>query len=394
MKPTHDHLHIEDRLGENSAVGYLEDNAYRRNTLKRSDWQEPEPDWQPAPFDENDQPNQAKDCPWCHQGHPGNFDTNQCPERLQRLRNLKPRINPMRGFEPAPMTAFGEVNPDLQSPHEPGLHLVEDQKHPAFKNPHGQYTVNIGTYKPEYIRDWMLHHYPQQPMQVQQGYGGWDGKPEQSSALNLYGTDPKNAQQIIDHFGYAHPHEEAFAVIPHGEESQIYDNPHHQPVPDQGAWDFGQADQLPMWGDTEPLWEPQRQASVHQGGLFDAFNALSPEDQQTVTEYHNQTRTRLSTPEDMAQLIQDALGGGGRGPTTPEQLRARQDDDAYDRMNTEFQTRDQVTLQQAQAALAALPPSVQQQAIKFLTNHGVDANDPRLDPRVIMWAVNSARNYW
>lgn len=259
MKPTHDHLHAEDRQGEFTAVDYLEDNSYRRNTLPKTS------DWEPAPFHEDWQAvtQTDKPCPWCAQGHPGSFDTNRCPERLERIRQMQqvPALNPV-GFEPAPMHAFAEVNPSLQSPHEPGLHLVQDVKHPAFQNPHGQYTVNIGTYKPEYIRDWMLHHYPQQPMQVQQGYGGWDGKPEQSSALNLYGTNPKDTQQIVDHFGYAHPHEEAFGVIPHGEESQIYENPHHQPIPDQGAWDFGQADQLPMWGDSEPLWEPQRQASA------------------------------------------------------------------------------------------------------------------------------------
>jgi hypothetical protein len=280
MKPTHDHIHVEDRQGEFTAVDYLEDNQYRRNTLPKSadwfavsvisTWEEETaagvPD-EPAPFLS---PEEAawntpatKRCPWCHLEHPYNFDTNQCPTRLERLRNAgdPTRVAPTGPDEPAPFTHMGEANPAPQSPQQTGLHPVDD-KHPAFKHPHGQYTVNIGTYQPEYIRDWMLHHYPQQPIQVQHGYGGWDGKPEPSSALNLYATSPEDAQRIVDHFGYAHPHEQAFGVIPHGEESQIYENPHFQPIPEQGAWDFGNPDQLPLWETSEPVWEPRRQAAT------------------------------------------------------------------------------------------------------------------------------------
>lgn len=37
-RPTHDHIHDPDRVGEQSAVRYLEDNEYRKNSLPKSAW--------------------------------------------------------------------------------------------------------------------------------------------------------------------------------------------------------------------------------------------------------------------------------------------------------------------------------------------------------------------
>lgn len=43
----------------------------------------------------------TRECPWCHSQHPYNFDTNQCPERLERVRQMQTG-EPQGAFEPAP----------------------------------------------------------------------------------------------------------------------------------------------------------------------------------------------------------------------------------------------------------------------------------------------------
>jgi len=112
--PTHDHLHIPKH--ELTALDYLEDNQYRKNIIKHG-W-----DLEPAPFnaDWQEQLPQTKSCPWCSEQHPYNFDTNQCPTRLERLRVMRPTGPQGPTPEPAPFpkaAAYPPIHRDeLSSP--------------------------------------------------------------------------------------------------------------------------------------------------------------------------------------------------------------------------------------------------------------------------------------
>jgi hypothetical protein len=67
---------------------------------------------EPAPFNADWVAPETKSCPWCLDQHPYEFDTNQCPTRLERLRNLypprDPSLPPLPPDEPAPFVSDEE----------------------------------------------------------------------------------------------------------------------------------------------------------------------------------------------------------------------------------------------------------------------------------------------
>lgn len=131
--------------------------------------------------------------------------------------------------------------------HEASIPTIQD-----FPDTH-QWRINIGNQGAEGLQGWMNENYPSLPYQAVGGQGGWEGAPETSAALHLYETDPQLLKELLDQYGKDHPGEEAFGIVPSGEESFIHWNEHNPEV----------RGQLPMIrhlpnGSEIPILEQQR----------------------------------------------------------------------------------------------------------------------------------------
>lgn len=98
-----------------------------------------------------------------------------------------------------------------------------------------RWQLNIGNADAEHLQQWMLRN-SELPFQAVTAKGGWEGQPEPSAALHLYEASPEQAHELLNAYGREHPDEEAFAVIPRGQEPFLHWNP-----PESHG-------QLPMWG--------------------------------------------------------------------------------------------------------------------------------------------------
>src|SRR3954447_12312871 len=113
---------------------------------------------------------------------------------------------------------------------------VETLYHPALDNVQ-DWTVNVGSTTggedAAHIADWVQKKFPETPMRTGAGEGGWGGQREKSTALHVYATSRDQLHSILHEYGHDHPHEDSFAIMPHGHEGFLHPNPAYQPISEQ-----------------------------------------------------------------------------------------------------------------------------------------------------------------